>query len=264
MSDVLHLVAGLEAVARWLPPEEAARAYVEAAQSLQQSLGTVTSDAHGLIIVRGIAAVARHLEPAQAARLCAAVARAFRKNLEERGDDFDLLFYSEVVSLLIQPLPDKAAAEVARTFVPYLLADPVAFSPARQEEVSSVTYHQFDALERFLIDSTSTRTQERTGAIAGLIGTSAQGLTLSLPLLPAAVEPLPCRLPTQDLVELLKMPTCIGEVRRVVLNQLGNRYGRRFETHWDFVRYAEDQGLNLDFTTPAKRPDPKLPPLFQE
>ena len=51
------------------------------------------------------------------------------------------------------------------------------------------------------------------------------------------------------------MPTCHWlEVRRVILNQLGNRYGRRFDTHWDFVRYAQEQGLDLDFTTPPKRP----------
>jgi hypothetical protein len=84
-----------------------------------------------------------------------------------------------------------------------------------------------------------------------------------LPFLPAAAEPLPCRLPTQDLVELLKMPTCVREVRRVILDQLGNRYGRRFDTHWDFVRYAQQQRLKLDFTTPPKRPSRKLPPLFE-
>ena len=53
-------------------------------------------------------------------------------------------------------------------------------------------------------------------------------------------------------------------MRRVILDQLGNRYHRRFDTHWDFVRYAQEQGLNLDFTTPPKRPDAKLPPLFDE
>jgi hypothetical protein len=42
------------------------------------------------------------------------------------------------------------------------------------------------------------------------------------------------------------------------------RYGGRFDTHWDFVRYAQQQGLDLDFTTPPKRPDRKLPPLFGE
>jgi len=56
----------------------------------------------------------------------------------------------------------------------------------------------------------------------------------------------------------------VGPARCVILGQLGNRYGRRFDTHWDFVRHAQQQGLNLDFTTPPKRPDRKLPPLFPE
>jgi hypothetical protein len=63
----------------------------------------------------------------------------------------------------------------------------------------------------------------------------------------------PCRLTTQELVDLLKMPTCFGQARRVVLDHLGNR----FVNHWAFVRFASEQGLELDFTTPPKRPDPK-------
>jgi hypothetical protein len=43
----------------------------------------------------------------------------------------------------------------------------------------------------------------------------------------------------------------------VVLDHLGNRYGRKFTNHWQFVRYAKEHNLNLDFTTPPKRPDPK-------
>ena len=92
----------------------------------------------------------------------------------------------------------------------------------------------------------------------------ANGPLAGLPFLPTASEPLPCRLDTPDLVEMLKFPTCVGAVRRVILDQLGNRYHRRFATHWNFVRYAQEQDLNLDFTTPPKRPDAKLPPLFQE
>ena len=53
------------------------------------------------------------------------------------------------------------------------------------------------------------------------------------------------------------MPTCFGAARRVVLDHLGNRYGRRFVNHWAFVRFAREQGLGLDFTTPPKRPEPK-------
>jgi hypothetical protein len=121
-----------------------------------------------------------------------------------------------------------------------------------------------DDLDRLLTQGTPSQIRRRTVALAGAIGSSASGPALGLALLPAAAEPLPCRLATQDLVELLKMPTCVGDVRRVILDLLGNRYRRRFDTHWDFVRYAREQRLNLDFTTPPKRPEAKLPALFEE
>jgi hypothetical protein len=63
---------------------------------------------------------------------------------------------------------------------------------------------------------------------------------------------------TAILVELLKTPTCFGPARRVVLDQLENRYKRRFRNHWAFVRYAEENGRNLDFKTPPKRPSRTL------
>ena len=50
------------------------------------------------------------------------------------------------------------------------------------------------------------------------------------------------------------MPTCFGKTRQVVLKHLGNRYGRRFDNHWQFVRFAREQHLDLDFKTPPKRP----------
>jgi hypothetical protein len=42
--------------------------------------------------------------------------------------------------------------------------------------------------------------------------------------------------------------------RRAVLEQLGSRYGRHFEDQWDFDRFAEEQKLGLDFTSPVQRP----------
>jgi hypothetical protein len=50
------------------------------------------------------------------------------------------------------------------------------------------------------------------------------------------------------------MPTWFGAARQVVLKHLGNRSGRRFANHWEFVRYAQEQHLDLDYTTPPKRP----------
>jgi hypothetical protein len=68
-------------------------------------------------------------------------------------------------------------------------------------------------------------------------------------------KPRPCRLTTQELVELLKMPTCFGDARRVVLDHLGNIHGRRFVNHWAFVRFARETGLDVDLTTPPRRPN---------
>ena len=41
-----------------------------------------------------------------------------------------------------------------------------------------------------------------------------------------------------------------------MLDRLGNRYGRRFVNHWAFVRFAAEKGLELDFNTLPRRPDP--------
>src|SRR5262249_751086 len=78
---------------------------------------------------------------------------------------------------------------------------------------------------------------------------------MPLAFLPAATEPLPCRLSTQQLVNLLKLPTSMGEARRVILDRLGSRYQQRFATVWEFVPFAGEQGLDLDFTMPPQRPE---------
>jgi hypothetical protein len=44
-------------------------------------------------------------------------------------------------------------------------------------------------------------------------------------------------------------------MRRVILDQLEHRYRRKFADHWAFVRYAHEQKLGLDFTSPPKRPE---------
>jgi hypothetical protein len=65
---------------------------------------------------------------------------------------------------------------------------------------------------------------------------------------------LPPPLRAQTLVELLKHPLCVGEARRLVLDQLQRHYNRPFADQWDFVRFATEQKLGLDLTTPPQRP----------
>jgi serine/threonine-protein kinase len=97
---------------------------------------------------------------------------------------------------------------------------------------------------------------KRAAAVVTIIGRAASTcLPIGTPvLLHPALEPLPCRSSTPQLVELLKYPTCVGSARRVILDELETRYRRKFADHWAFVRFAEEQKLDLDFTTPPKRP----------
>ena len=108
-------------------------------------------------------------------------------------------------------------------------------------------------LSRVLTDTSQTQRDLRALSVA------MQTIGLGMGALPAAMaleaEPWPCRLTTQELVDLLKMPTCFGKARLVVLDHLGNIHGRRFASHWEFVRFAHEQNLSVDLTTPPRRPD---------
>jgi hypothetical protein len=241
-----RLAEEVAAVAGRLEPAEASRLCREAARLLDQALAQEKDGPSRSELAAGLASVLERLEPATAARLRAEAARSqIQAHIEGRqhlGPAF--------MAGLLQALDGEEAARVARAIALRMVADPKFQSP--------------QVLDDFLCNGTHREVRQRAAAFAGAIVSAAHGPVPSLPLLAAAGQPLPCRLTTQDLVELLKMPTCIGGVRRVILNQLGNRYGHRFATHWDFVRYAQQQGLNLDFTTPPKRPDRALPKLFKE
>ena len=43
-----------------------------------------------------------------------------------------------------------------------------------------------------------------------------------------------------------------GPCRRMVLDHLGNRFQRRFADQWEFVRFATEQRLFLNFTDPPQ------------
>ena len=59
---------------------------------------------------------------------------------------------------------------------------------------------------------------------------------------------------TQEFVVLLKAPTCVGPARRVILDQIGQRYHRTFADQWEFVEFAEKNLPDIDLLSPPKRP----------
>ncbi|HJT78385.1 MAG TPA: serine/threonine-protein kinase, partial [Gemmataceae bacterium] len=245
-SDPLELVQALTSVADRLEPAEAAHVRGAAARALTQALEKEQETSYyRLQLADGLAAVAGRLEAAGAARVCAGVARGEIDAFDRTPNEGSADCLSRIHCFLDNQEGLRVVQQVARWLVS---------RGDRSDLFGDSTESRSDILKRSLNDFSHPQVRRRALAIVSAIGTTTNGPLSSLPMLPAATEPLPCRLATQDLVELLKMPTCFGKVRRVILDQLGNRYGRRFVTHWDFVRYAQEQGLHLDFTTPPQRP----------
>jgi hypothetical protein len=292
--DHIPLVMGLVAVAARLEPPEAAqhlsrampqekdayargllaRSLVGVAQGLPSAdAESVLAGALALknidsrtraILAKGLADVAGSREPGEVTRVCVDAARSMSQVLDHTSDDLTRDAMIQQMSVLIQALDTDAARRSAQKIARWLIADP-HFPTGEGGPLgrsASITFHSV-SLERCFTHVPRPQASRRTATITSAIGASSSGPMAGIALLTAAAEPLPCRLTTQDLVELLKMPTCVCEVRKVILDQLGNRYRRRFDTHWDFVRYAQQQKLNLDFTTPPQRPDRQLPRLFE-
>ncbi len=110
------------------------------------------------------------------------------------------------------------------------------------------------------LDHSQAETLSATAASATVFSAGSPQLLGDLVMLLPLARPLECRLPTRDLVELLKMPTCTGATQRVILDHLGNRYHRTFRHLWQFVDYALEHKLEADLTTPPRRFEPDRVP----
>jgi tRNA A-37 threonylcarbamoyl transferase component Bud32 len=289
--NLYELARGLSAVASHLEPNDAVAVTVQAASVLVQAMKDSTNPYAWRYRADDLLMVVARLDAKEAAPFIAQAAATLRQGIRDTKDPEALRYLVEGLSEVVARMDAKDAAtfigqamqDTRDTSALHWLATGLPGVAVRLETRDAVQAAAtlFQAMQSstkvsYLRDTRglsavlspvppaemASRTAMAASAVAFPAGTGHPLTALAL-LIPAA-EPLPCRLPTQDLVELLKMPTCVGEVRRVILDQLGNRYHRRFATHWDFVRYAQEQRLGLDFTTPPQRPDPKLPPLFQE
>jgi hypothetical protein len=158
----------------------------------------------------------------------------------------------------VVPLVEALLAVAARIEARYAATTSAQAATAHVEAMRDTNYaSNLRSLAQLLYDippaEISPRSAGTASAVALPAGTAHPLMAFAL-LIPAA-EPAPWRLSTQQIVELLKMPTCTGNARRIILDQLGNRYHRTFADVWQFVRFAEEQKLGLDFTTPPQRPD---------
>ncbi len=207
--------------------------------------------------------IAEAIEPADASRLCdKAVGSLIRDQIQE--PDASESTYDTVAHLLARLDPAMArrhAGDVAVLLVGEWNRGG-EFSGtggvlATQQPGPRVNRDP-ETLNSILTDNSAQQILLRTTQIAKTAGAGIEGsLAVAARIW---TEPLPCRLTTQELVDLLKMPTCIGEARRVILDHLGNRYHRRFVNPWAFSRFATEQKLDIDLESPPKRPAAPIVP----
>jgi hypothetical protein len=265
--------SGLASLAGRLVPAETARIYSEAARVLADALAREKNEQNGLERMMdpvswstdALSSVLARMAPADSVHvLTAALKQALKpaalrelaRLLSDAMNRLDAAEAQKICDHLIGSLDRDFRDSIASELLPHLdpgSAHKVAWDLASR--MCSEPVLDSDTFSEILTDTSREQMAPRKArlalAVLGLKGTLDSAVSYS-------AEPFPCRLTTQELVELLKMPTCFGEARRVVLDHLGNRYGRHFVNHWAFVRFATEQKLGLEFTAPPKRPDRRV------
>ena len=246
--------------ASWRQPKDAARS----AAALTQAM-TKTTDATALpLLAEGLSAVAVHMEPQEAPALYAhaggaiiqAMIKATDKAFPNPTELYSLPVLAQSLSPLAARMQPKQAAELYSQAAAILTR---AMTKTNDQAMTKTNAQEALRLMALGLSALLTRfdaaeSSRRAAAVAAPVPLPGFGSPVAIPaFLGPALEPLPCRFTTPELVELLKQPTCVGPIRRVVLDHLENRYRRKFSDHWDFVHFAQDQHLGLDFTSPPSR-----------
>ncbi len=276
------LTLSLVRVAGQLKPAEVGPVCRSAAQVLAKALDDVSETQAPRALAEALAGVAPALPPSESAPLCRRGAARLARNLAATADAAQRRRLADGLAVLCERLPaaegDRLRKQAATVLLQALSAggDPVqqrALAAGLAQLVGGLDSAEAAPLclraAALLIQATGATTQEQAGPLLGglwLVLSStdaaqrgrrcqavASGVGGLWPLLAPAVEPLGGPLTTQQLVDLLKQPLCLGAARRLVLGQLEIRYQRPFADHWDFVRFAEEKNLGLDFKSAAPR-----------
>jgi tRNA A-37 threonylcarbamoyl transferase component Bud32 len=227
-----------EGVASANPGPELAAA---AARVQSEALAKETNLYGRYSLAEGLSTVVVRLGPEEAA----ATARILSEVLAKETDPFARSFLASGLRAVAARLGPEEAAATARILTEALAKarDPNAHWSLAQDLVAvSVRIGPEEAVRRSLL---AARAAAGTAPLHPLAGLAAWAL---------AAQPLPSRLSTQELVDLLKMPTCVGFARKPFLQLLGQRYNRNFADQWEFVEYAEKHLPDVDLTSPPKRP----------
>ncbi len=252
------LIDGLVIAVSRLSTAEAARVSGQTASLLSSRLDGEPNTALRNELALSLAKVAGNMDPVDASRVCDKATEILLRSRAEQPLEHASI--DPLVAKLLPRLDPQIASRRARDLSMVMVDDwngsIIMAAPMMGMMGRGLSASDTEAalLKSVLTDTSREQISRRIARIAKTAGPGYEGILEAAARIFA--EPFPCRLTTQELVDLLKMPTCFGAARRVVLEHVGNRYGRRFVNHWEFVRYATEQKLNLDFTTPPRRREP--------
>jgi hypothetical protein len=195
---------------------------------------TKTTDAAALEhLTRGLSSLATRLDPEDAQQIAATLDLAMSKTTNPYALSYLAQGRCALAHMKLRGTQQSAAAlSLAMASYPQ--------SPVLSQGLSAV-----------LLRPDPWQLERSRHGVIGVVGVLNQPMTglAATALLQSNLQPLPA----QTLVELLKNPFCVGESRRLVLQELGLHYRRHFIDQWDFVRFSEEQKLGFDLTTSPTR-----------
>lgn len=200
-------------------------------------------------LARAIATLADRLEPAIALPLVRRATVHTLATLDEQRDCNYTIHLSLSLAMLARHLQLAEQDMYLLRAILALTDDRIVFVMP-MESASPDTEALTDGLTR---SSPSLFAQRLAAGFNSFTGLPPAALIANLA---RAAEPFSARFSDEFMVELLHRPIAVGPWRRAILDALGTRHRQYFRDQWDFVRYAQQQKLNLDFTAGPKR---KLP-----
>jgi serine/threonine protein kinase/flagellar motility protein MotE (MotC chaperone) len=275
------LAEGLSAVAARMDPKDAVQVCGQAAITLTLAMTKVKAFNSLGPLARGLVAVAGRMDPKDAATTLALA-------MSKTEDQTALVPLAQGLSAVAVQMDLKEAAEATTTLAQAITraTNPAALVPLAQglsavttrkdpkeaaqlcgQAVAALTQamttsgmHSLNLLKpclsAVLTRESAMTTHNRPQGVTTLVAVlGSPGLSFTaLGSAKSIIEPSPPPLSAQTLVDVLKHPFCVGEARRLVLEQLSRHYYRPFTDQWEFVQYVTDNQLPLDLTTPPVRP----------
>jgi len=254
-----RFATGMAALAERMKPGEAAVISGQAARLLLAAMANAKGKGGFCDLGQAVALLAARMESKAAEAVAEAAAeRVLELTSSQRDaeDDYDLLDLLEAIAALVPRMNPLKAAATARTTVQHMrpsardqlrahnlaISDPAAAG----NDQRAIRQPLARLAARMDPDDAAAAVQQaldasaEAGAVEGYRWRSER------------VEGLLTRCTLQGLVDLLKQPTCVGERRRVLLREWGNRYQQSTRNIWEFAAWVREHEPNLNLKSPPR------------